>query len=143
MNYEIVELQEKKIVGLKARTSNESPEMQGIIASLWQRLYEPSNMEKVTNRSNEYAIGLYSDYEGDEYDVTVGFEVKDVPADTEFEVKVIPAGRYAKFSVHGDMVQAVGATWGEIWATPLDRTYTGDFEEYVSMEDIDIYIAIK
>lgn len=143
MNYEIVELKEKKIVGFKARTSNDSPEMKTIIGSLWQKLYDPSNMTKVSNRANTYAIGLYSDYEGDEYDVTVGFEVNEVSADADLTVKVIPAGKYAKFSVHGDMVEAVGAAWGEIWATPLDRTYTGDFEEYTTMEDIDIYIAIK
>lgn len=144
MNYEVVELKEKKIVGFKARTSNASPDMSSIIGSLWQKLYTPANTAKITNRANAYSIGLYSDYEGEEYDVTAGFEVKDIAgvSDDELTIKVIPAGKYAKFSVHGDMVEAVAAAWGEIWATPLDRTFTGDFEEYISMEDIDIYIAI-
>ena len=62
-------------------------------------------------------------------------------------VKIIPAGRYAKFVVVGDQVEAVGSAWAEIWQMPLKRTYTGDFEEYVSvMEDgqceIHLYIAI-
>ena len=56
---------------------------------------------------------------------------------------MIPAGKYAKFQIHGDYIEAVSKAWSEIWNTPLDRTYTGDFEEYRTMEDIDIYIAIR
>lgn len=143
MNYEIVELKEKIIVGVAAETSNQDPKMSEIIGGLWQQLYTPTVVGAIVDRVNTYAIGLYSDYEGENYMVTAGFEVKSVPQDTNFTVKTIPGGRYAKFSVHGDMVEAVAAAWGEIWSTPLERTYTGDFEEYTSMEDIDIYIAIK
>lgn len=42
---------------------------------------------------------------------------------------------------NGDYVEAVSKAWGEIWNTLLDRTYTGDFEEYRTMEDI--YITIR
>ena len=44
---------------------------------------------------------------------------------------------------NGDYVETVSKAWGEIWNIPLDRTYTGDLEEYRTMEDIDIYIAIR
>ena len=143
MNYEIVELTEKTIVGFTARTSNEDPQMGAIIGGLWKRLYTPENTEKIQNRVNAYAIGLYSDYDKEGYQVTAGFEVSDAESGNGFTVKTIPAGRYAKFSVHGDMIEAVANSWKEIWETPLDRTFTGDFEEYLSQEDIDIYIAIK
>ena len=143
MNYEIVELKEKTIVGFAARTSNEDPQMGAIIGDLWKQLYTPENTEKIQNRVNAYAIGLYSDYAKDGYQVTAGFEVSDAESGNGFTVKTIPAGRYAKFSVHGDMIEAVANFWKEIWETPLDRTFTGDFEEYLSQEDIDIYIAIK
>ena len=143
MNYEIVELKEKTIVGFAARTSNEDPQMGAIIGDLWKQLYTPENTEKIQNRVNAYAIGLYSDYDKEEYQVTAGFEVSDAESGNGFTVKTIPAGRYAKFSVHGDMIEAVANSWKEIWETPLDRTFTGDFEEYLSQEDIDIYIAIK
>jgi predicted transcriptional regulator YdeE len=37
--------------------------------------------------------------------------------------------------------------WGEIWKMDLDRSFTGDFEEYLTGDvencDIDIYIALK
>ena len=143
MNYEIVELKEKTIVGFTARTSNEDPQMGAIIGDLWKQLYTPENTEKIQNRVNAYAIGLYSDYDKEGYQVTAGFEVSDAESRNGFAVKTIPAGRYAKFSVHGDMIEAVANSWKEIWETPLDRTFTGDFEEYLSQEDIDIYIAIK
>ena len=143
MNYEIVELKEKTIVGFTARTSNEDPQMGAIIGDLWKQLYTPENTEKIQNRVNAYAIGLYSDYDKEGYQVTAGFEVSDAESGNGFTVKTIPAGRYAKFSVHGDMIEAVANSWKEIWETPLDRTLTGDFEEYLSQEDIDIYIAIK
>ena len=143
MNYEIVELKEKTIVGFAARTSNEDPQMGAIIGDLWKQLYTPENTEKIQNRVNAYAIGLYSDYDKEGYQVTAGFEVSDAENGNGFAVKTIPAGRYAKFSVHGDMIEAVANSWKEIWETPLDRTFTGDFEEYLSQEDIDIYIAIK
>ena len=143
MNYEIVELKEKTIVGFTARTSNEDPQMGAIIGDLWKQLYTPENTEKIQNRVNAYAIGLYSNYDKEGYQVTAGFEVSDAESGNGFTVKTIPAGRYAKFSVHGDMIEAVANSWKEIWETPLDRTFTGDFEEYLSQEDIDIYIAIK
>ena len=141
MNY--VELKEKTIVGFAARTSNEDPQMGAIIGDLWKQLYTPENTEKIQNRVNAYAIGLYSDYDKEGYQVTAGFEVSDAESGNGFTVKTIPAGRYAKFSVHGDMIEAVANSWKEIWETPLDRTFTGDFEEYLSQEDIEIYIAIK
>ena len=143
MNYEIVELKEKTIVGFAARTGNEDPQMGAIIGGLWKQLYTPENTAKIQNRVNAYAIGLYSDYDKEGYQVTAGFEVSDAESGNGFTVKTIPVGRYAKFSVHGDMIEAVANSWKEIWETPLDRTFTGDFEEYLSQEDIDIYIAIK
>lgn len=143
MNYEVVELKEKKLVGFGARTSNDSPDMGSVIGGLWSKLYAPENVSRIKNRTNAYAIGLYSDYDKDGYQVTAGFEVGEAVAQDDMCVKTIPAGKYAKFSVHGDMVEAVAASWKEIWETPLERAWTGDFEEYVSMEDIDIYIAIK
>lgn len=95
---------------------------------------------------NEYAIGLYSDYSDGKYCVTAGNEVSKAENE-ELTVKIIPAGRYAKFSVHGNMVTAVAEAWNEIQKIDLERSYTGDFEEYLNCDwdnaNIDIYIALK
>lgn len=146
MKYEIVNLKEKIIVGVSAITSNNSPEMSAIIGGLWEKLYQGGVNQSIKNKVNQYAIGLYSDYSGDQYTVTVGNEVS-VSENEELTVKIIPAGKYAKFSVQGNMVTAVAEAWDKIWKMNLDRSFTGDFEEYLNSDwenaNIDIYIALK
>lgn len=146
MNYEVIELKEKIMVGVSAQTSNNDPNMNSIIEGLWKKLYQDGIHEAIKNKVNEYAIGLYSDYEGEKYCVTAGNEVSKAENE-DFTVKVIPAGKYAKFSIHGHMVKAVAKAWETIWKLDLDRSFTGDFEEYLNSDwenaDINIYIALK
>lgn len=146
MNYEIVNLDKKTIVGVSAVTSNEDPKMGEVIGGLWEKLYMGGVNAAIKNKINEYAIGLYSDYSNGKYCVTAGNEVSKAEND-DLTVKTIPAGRYAKFSVHGHMEKAVAEAWGEIWTTELERSFTGDFEEYLNSDwenaDIDIYVALK
>ena len=122
------------------------------IGGLWQKLYS-GTAQSMTDKVNAKAIGLYCDYgtpDEKSYTVLAGCEVrtKDAAEKQGLTVKVIPAGRYAKFIVKGDVRLAVGQAWGEIWNTPLDRTFTGDFEEYQEDSDgktatVFIYIAVK
>ena len=146
MNYEIVNLEQKTVVGISAFTGNADPKMSEVISGLWKKLYYGGASTAIKNKINEYAIGLYSDYSNDQYCVTAGNEVSK-PENDELSVKIIPAGKYAKFSVHGHMEKAVAEAWGEIWKMDLDRSFTGDFEEYLNSDwenaDIDIYIALK
>jgi predicted transcriptional regulator YdeE len=148
MNYEIVEMKEKRIVGLTARTGNLDPDCQKIIGGLWQDFMNQQIAEAISNKANSFCVGLYSDYNFQEmtYDVTVGCEVTSY-IDSEFLSKMIPAGRYAMFSVHGDVVIDVTKAWDTIWKLPLERSFTGDYEEYISNEnniaDVKIYIALK
>lgn len=152
MNYEIVTLEAKTVVGLTARTANNDPQMGAVIGGLWQQLYGQGIISMIGQRVNDHAIGLYSDYTDGvdgSYNITVGCEVAhplSLPPDTV--VKQIPAGRYAKTVVIGDQVEAVGKAWQQLWQLPLERTYTGDFEEYVSYSgdgqgEIHIYVAIQ
>jgi len=146
MNYEIVNLGQKTVVGVSAVTGNADPKMGEIISGLWKKLYEGGINAAIKNKSNEYAIGLYSDYSDGQYRVTAGNEVSK-PENDELTVKIIPAGKYAKFSIHGHMQTAVAEAWGKIWKMNLNRSYTGDFEEYLNSDwenaDIDIYIALQ
>ncbi|MDD3361354.1 MAG: GyrI-like domain-containing protein [Hespellia sp.] len=146
MNYEIVSLNEKMIVGVSTTTSNEDPKMGEKIGKLWMDLYQGGVHAKIKNKMNEYAIGLYSDYTEKDYIVTVGNEVSKAE-NSALTTKIIPAGKYAKFSVHGHMQKAVAEAWDEIWQMDLDRSFTGDFEEYLNSDvencDIDIYMALK
>lgn len=146
MNYEIVNLEQKTVVGVSAITSNSDPKMGAVIGGLWEKLYQGGVNSLIKNKVNEYAIGLYSDYSNDQYCVTAGNEVSK-SENEELTTKIIPAGKYAKFSVHGHMEKAVAEAWGEIWKMDLDRSFTGDFEEYLTSDwenaDIDIYIALR
>lgn len=147
MNYEIVNLEEKIVVGITARTGNNDPECQKVIGGLWQDFMSKGIWESMKNKANEYCIGLYSDYDFADmtYDVTIGAEV--TQADTELNIKKIPGGKFALFKVKGDVVKDVSQAWEKIWSIPLDRSFAGDFEEYVSNEngiaEINIYVSLK
>lgn len=160
MNYEIVQLEQKAVVGKSIETGNNDPKMGEAIGKLWQEFYtgEISYYGIINNKVNGNSIGLYSDYVDGKYTVTVGAEVSE-SVNAEFTTKIIIGGKYAKFSVYGNMVTSVAKAWCAIWATPLDRTFSGDFEEYLPCDkcnhkdscnmkicndcDINIYVAIK
>lgn len=146
MNYKIVELKEKIVVGVNAVTGNDDPNMAAIIGGLWTELYQGGISSKIKNKVNEYAIGLYSDYSDNKYEVTVGNEVSKAE-NNEYVVKTIPAGKYAKFSITGHTQRVVAAAWDEIWNMNLDRSYVADFEEYLNSDfenaKINIYISLK
>lgn len=146
MKYEIISLKEKTVVGISGRTSNNDPKMSETIGGLWEKLYNGGIHTKIKNKINQYAIGLYSDYCEDGYQITVGNEVSKAE-NKNLSTKTIPAGKYAKFSVHGNMQTAVAEAWSQIWKMDLERNFTGDFEEYLNADfenaDIDIYIALR
>ncbi len=150
MNYEIVNLEEKTVAGFSARTNNASPDMKKIIGGLWQKLYSPEGCFTLKNRVNNKALGIYTDYADDEkadYTVVTACEINcgDVPEN--FELRIIPAGKYARFIVKGNMVTAVQQFWKELWQMKLERNFICDFEEYQNADpenaEIHIYIGIK
>ncbi|MBE6023621.1 MAG: AraC family transcriptional regulator [Cellulosilyticum sp.] len=150
MQYEEVVLEEKVVVGLKARTRNLDPNMPVVIGDLWRRFFEEGTYLAIEDKKNGATIGLYDAYEkgmDGYYDITVCAEVTnahEIPK--ECIIKHIPSGRYAKFKIKGHMQEAVVKFWAELWQMDLERSYKADFEEYVGGTpeecDINIYIAI-
>ena len=142
MNYEIVTRKEKIAAGISARTNNLSPDMGAVIGGLWSRFYGEEIYDSIPRRANGKAMGIYTDYT-----VLVACETETEPKIEGCTVCRIPAGRYAKFVVHGDMVQAVAAAWQEIWQMDLPRTFVCDFEEYqddrMDQAEIHIYVGLK
>ncbi len=151
MEYKIVELKEKTVAGISARTNNASPEMGEVIGGLWKRFYSDNGVNKITGRTNDYALGIYTDYSSDEkgdYTVMVACETDgkgDIPEG--FEIRTLPAGKYAEFTVTGDQVTAVQKFWEELWQTKLPRAFKCDFEEYRSYNEgvceIHIFIGLE
>ena len=147
LKYEIVTCREKTVLGVSGRTGNEDPDCGKIIGGLWEQFLGQGIYPSIDNKENEYPIGLYSDYDAASYDVTVGVSVTEVPADTKLTKKVIPAGRFAVFTIEGDVVNDVAEAWNAIWQMPLERSFAGDYEEYLSNDMqhglIKIYIALQ
>lgn len=151
MNYEIIKLQEKTVVGVKARTKNSDENMPKVIGGLWNRFYN-GVYQSIENKLNQKSIGLYSNYEQGymgEYDITVCCEVENkASVSNDLVLTTIPSGLYAKFIVHGNVQTAVCKFWEQVWTMPLDRKFSFDFEEYQGGTDMDnaeihIYIALN
>ena len=103
MKYEIVEIKEKTLVGLKARIK-EDKTAYDTIWNLWKDLYSEKGVKNVKDRKNGNLMGVYYNYSNEndfEYDCLTGCEVKnkidEIPEDmTRLE---IPQGKYEKFVI--------------------------------------------
>lgn len=151
MNYEIVTLSEKTVAGLSARTSNLSPDMQNVIGGLWKSFYSENCHPLIEGKANSKDLGIYTDYAADEkgeYTVMVACEIEEGAKLPEgVTTRKIPSGKYAKFVVRGNMVEAVNRFWQNLWQMKLDRNFICDFEEYQNGDiencEIHIYIGVN
>ena len=153
MDYEVVLLEEKTVVGLMVTTTNEENKAMMDIGMLWGEFLQAGVYDAISNKVNAKAIGLYTDYEGDftkPYKFLACCEVSEANSIvTKMVIKKIPHGNYAKFIIRGHMQRAVGEFWSNLWRLPLDRKYSSDFEEYQNNSDdmenqeIHIYIALN
>lgn len=150
MNYEIVNLKEKVLLSLKpVRISNNDPEMSAKISKFWEEFMKKS--PEIKKSKTKKAICTYSNYESDEkgfYDISVGLEVtKPNTKSDNFILKIIPAGKYAKFIVKGPMQKSVSEFWKKLWGMHLPRKFDCDFEEYQiadpSNAEVNIFISLK
>lgn len=151
MKYEIVNLEEKTAVGLCARTNNSSPDMCQVIGGLWQRFYSDGAYSAIENKADCKAVGLYYDYQDEEkgdYSTAAACVVNAADKIPKgMTVIKIPAGKYARFIVKGDIVEAVAQFWNELWKMDINRSFVCDFEEYQNSDpvnaEIHIYIGVK
>lgn len=150
MNYEIVTIDEKTIAGYSARTNNSSPEMSQIIGGLWQKFYSDGGYSEIPQKTTGKALEIYTDYASDEngdYTVMTACETTAENIPENFDTIKIPAGKYARFIVKGNMITAVAEFWQQLWNMKLDRSFICDFEEYQNSDpdnaEIHIYIGLK
>lgn len=149
MDYEIIVTKEKIMAGIKIRTNNFSPNVYNEIGELWEKFYKDI-YNKIENKVNNRALGIYTEYESDEkgdYTMMTACEVYSDNQENGISVKKIPAGKYAVFTIKGDVRFVVSKFWQKLWEMKLDRTFICDYEEYCegTMNDclIKIYIGIK
>ena len=154
MEYEVVTMEEKKVVGLAARTNNMSSDMGNVIGGLWNDFYGKGVYQAIGHKADQKALGIYKDYAGDHRDdytvmvactVTEAEKTKDAPVPVVSTV--IPAGKYARFIVKGDCKTAVGEFWQKLWSMDLPRSFQCDYEEYQNDDcehaEVHIYIGLK
>lgn len=141
------------LVGLKARTSNPKEQTSnGIIPAMWKRFWIEDVPGRLRTHEEEASVyGCYTEYENGvlgKYSFFIGKEVAaDFQTPDDLEGLVIPAARYAVFQATQEP-SSVFRVWQSIWQWAAmghaERTYTGDFEVYGSLDEpVLIYIAIK
>ena len=150
MKYEIIEVKEKLVAGIRIRTSNQDANMSKEIGQAWQRFFGEGLYSAIPNKSNDKTLGLYFDYEEEEkgaYDLMICAEIQEVSSlPSEIQTMVIPQGRYAKFIVKGHMQRAVYEFWTRLWEMKLERKFSFDYEEYqggTDLENAEIHIYIS
>ena len=155
MEPNIVTQDEKKIIGVEARTSNreESNLQTGKIPALWQKFFQIEAI--IPNRKTTNTIlGTYTSYESDykgEYSLIVSSEVSSLDEVPEEMVgATIPSARYLVFTAEGEVPAALIRAWEYIWKyfsdnPPYERAYTTDFElhDKRNQSKVDLYIAIN
>jgi predicted transcriptional regulator YdeE len=149
----IVEIDEKTIYGISARTTNanEMNPKTARIAKTWQKF---DSEVTVDYQGGERVYGVYYNYESDangEFDVLAGCEKEN---NTPGKI-TIQKGKYLVFESRAEQVddnariQAVIETWGKVWeyftneTSEYKRTYKTDFEYYKNQTDVDIYISVE
>ena len=149
MEYKVIELEEKLVSGIEVRTNNFSENVYEVIGGLWEKFYFET-YNKIENKVNGRSLGIYTEYENDEkgdYTMMTACEISSSDKNNDMIIKKIPAGKYAVFTIRGDVRTEVGKFWEQLWNMKLDRTFICDYEEYCegTMEDclINIYIGIK
>lgn len=151
MEYEIVKVEEKTIVGIVARTKNSDKNRSQVIGSLWRDFYQKGIWSSITNKVTSKLLEIYTDYESDEkgeYNAILGYEVNSSDLNSaDTVVKTIPGGLYAKFTINGNPQNVVAKFWSEIWEMDLKRSFQCDFEEYqnddMDNSEIHVYISLS
>ncbi|TGE38442.1 AraC family transcriptional regulator [Desulfosporosinus fructosivorans] len=153
MDYEVVSLKEKTVVGLMVNTTNEDNKAMMDIGMLWGQFLQEGVYDAIFDKINAKGIGLYTDYQGDftkPYKFVACCEVSDAKRiASKMVVKKILQGNYAKFIIKGHMQRAVSEFWSNLWGLTLDRKYSTDFEEYqndsddMEKQEIHIYIGLN
>ena len=158
----IAQRQEMKCIGIQVRTNNaqEIDKATGRIFPCIQRYFHQALFERIPNRKNPGTTfcaytNYESDYQGD-YTYFVGEEVTSVDTSLpeEFQVLIIPAQTYAKFTTEpAPMPEVIVNAWQHVWQLSPEhlggkRRYLTDFEIYDERAAdhqnivLDLYIGI-
>lgn len=157
MDSKVVTRNEKKIIGVEIRTSNQMETHQSTakIPGAWSSFYKNDIPAKIPNRAEANIIlGVYTRYESDhngKYSLILGAEVTTLDNIPDGMTGItVPPAKYLKFCGKGKIPDVAIEMWQKIWASSsgnpdYKRTFTTDFEVYNSdnPDTLDIFIAVK
>jgi predicted transcriptional regulator YdeE len=159
--YTIVQLEEFKLIGITATTTNEQEMGENAkIGALWARFWKEGIRQIIPSpeADPECIYGCYTDYENGaagEYTILIGGKVSELTSVPEgMAATIIPSATYAVFTTRkGPITEVVVEAWQNIWRWAAlgerKRTFTGDFELYNERShdpdnaQVEIYIAIE
>ena len=144
-----------KIIGIATQTSNNDGQAIEDLGKLWAQFFGDNIITKIPNAISSNIYSVYTDYETDfrgKYTTIIGLEVStldEIPEGLigrEFQPQI-----FKKYIAKGELHEAVGKTWAEIWNDDeiLNRTYIYDYELYTEKAqnpadaEIEIYIGVK
>ncbi len=152
MNQTIQQLDAFNIIGIAIKTSNANGQDLG---KLWGQFYSQNILDQIPNKVSPEIYGIYTDYESDhlgKYTAIIGCKVQHLKEIPDGLIgRIIQGGTFQKFIAKGEMPDAVGTAWQEIWATDhsLNRAYQADFEIYGANSqngvhsEVSIYVGVN
>jgi predicted transcriptional regulator YdeE len=157
MEPKVVTRNEKKVIGIDLRTSNQLEVHQSTaqIPKAWSRFTSDQILEQIPNQAHpSIVLGVYTDYESDQngkFSLIVGTEVTSLDDIPEGMTGItVPPAKYLEFNFEGKLPDVVTNAWQQIWKYFADnadyqRTFSTDFEVYdrKQPDKVDIFIAVK
>lgn len=144
-----------KIIGITTQISNNNGQAIKDLGELWRQFFGESLIAKIPNAISSNIYAVYTDYESDftgKYTTIIGLEVASLDEIPEGMVgREFQPQTFKKYIAKGELYEAVGKTWTEIWNDDinLNRTYNYDYELYTDKAqnpmdaEIEIYIGVK
>lgn len=150
----LTEVDDFMVAGLSVRTinSDEFNKETAKLPQLWDNFFSSDMAAKAPNSVPGSPIfGVYSDYASDAtdyYSVTAGVRINPGEGSSDLRMVNIEKGHYLVFKDKGMMPQIIIKTWERIWIyfsgnSEYKRLFRTDFEAYLSLDEIAIYIGIK
>ncbi len=149
MDYQIISLEEFKLIGIEKNITDKS-NIYKDRESLLLELRKTSMWQKILVQDKEI-VYLHADYDTEYKPHSLMIGLKENGASGEMIsdnliMRSIPASKYAVFHINNkNIIKGIYETWDWIKESDLQRTYTNDFEYYAPphQHEATIYIAVK
>ena len=148
-------INEFKIIGIAARTTNQNNQSVQDIGKLWGQFYANNLIDKIPNKLSNDIYSIYTDYKSDfteDYTIIIGMQVDNLDTIPSGLIgRKFPGDNFTVFLAKGEMPKAIMDAWATIWEQDkeLNRKYSYDFEVYGEKSrnekdpEVEIYIATE